>query len=177
MARKAVSKPFWVWERLTITVGTTAAGKAVLNPARIDLNREQGFRVDKVRHAIEWRSKTIDDGPGIVGLSWNMTAIEVEETMNADPQHSAAMEMENAERNIYPVAYIPRRTTQSGQITAVGIGFELAQSFRTFRPPSWDIPEGTQIAWWYWVPQTGVTHTTGMLIEIMAGYRGGWLSD
>ncbi len=177
MARKPTSDPFWVWERLTITVGALAAGLAVLGATKIDAAREQGTRLMKVRHFMEWRSKTIDDGPGIWGLSYNLSASEVGFAMTSDPQIDTEPTMETVRRNVFPIGYVPRRSTQTGQITAAAMGYEGAPGFKSVTPPSWETIEGAAMNVFYFVPATGVAHTTGMILELTVGWKMGWLND
>ncbi len=176
MAREPISNEFWEWEHILTTIGALTAGTAIVDDLKQASTREQGWRGSKMRHNLVWGGKTINEGPLLWGLCWNLTAAEVSAALDGAPTIDIEEDMVNILRNIQVVGIIPKRSTQSGELAGT-IRYNDGQSFKTAKIISWDLPEGTTLRIWYAVPLNGVALTTGMIAEATLGMRGGWLSD
>ncbi len=176
MARKPISKEFWIWQLNSLNVGALAAGSSVTTSTMLDGSRLQGARVKKIRYSMEWRGKTIDDGPAIWGLSWGLTQAQIAATMDTDPQSSNEVDMEQAERNIYPIGVIPRKSTQTGEDADAGF-YMASKPLRTANVPSYDLVEGITLSLFVHNPVGAVAFTTGTVVSWLIGYLMGWLSD
>ncbi len=171
MPREAISPEFWNWSFSSTNMGVLTAGVAVIKGTKHDATRLQGSRLRNVRWAQEWTGKTTAEGPVQFGLAWNLSAVEVAECMNADPQSDMEEEMEKIRRNLVILGQIPAISTASIQSRGSG------ESYRTSKLPSWDLIEGTVLNLWWMVPQGGTDLTTGMNTKFEMGIKEGWLSD
>ncbi len=176
MARLAKSEEFWLWDHVLTSMGAISAGVSILGATKVDAAREQGWRGSKIRYDVVWGGKTINEGPIVYGLAWALSAAEVSECQDADPQGDVEVQMEVVRRNLLPLGIIPKRSTQSGELAGT-FRYPVGSSFRTKKLPSWDIREQSALTWFFHVPVTGVALTTGTIIEHTFGLKGGWLND
>ncbi len=158
---------------ITLTLGTLAQNTALKVNAKVDNTREQGAEMEKVRAKMEWRGKTTNEGPIIVGISVDLSATEIAEALVADPQKFEDTGSANeANRKVFPIWKIPFISTGS----AVGSGADYAVTeLRDVRMPSWHVMEGSFLGWWAF--NVGAALTTGSLIHIAAGYVTKWMRD
>ncbi len=70
----------------THTLATLASGAAILASTRIDANRLQGCRIQRVNYALQWQGLALNDGPILFGLSVGLTVGEIGEWFTTDPQ-------------------------------------------------------------------------------------------
>lgn len=172
MARKPISEEFWTWQLNSQALGAIAAGSALVGNILQDASREHGCRLSKLRWMSEWTGKTAGEGPIWWGFSWGLTQAEVIDCMTADPQFDIEADMVPARRNLVVIGYIPRASTVSPlSIT------DTVPSFRTKRLPSWDVPQGTAVNHFQFVPSNGVSLTSGTVHHMTLGIKQGWLND
>ncbi len=155
-----------------MTIGALAADAALTGAIKIDASREQGCRVSQARWHSEWLGKTAGQGPIMWGLAWDLDATQVAECMRADPQLDIEDDMEEILRNLVVLGIIPRASTVSPLAVT-----DHAPSYRTKKLPSWDIPEGSKLVTWHYIPVTGTTLTSGTVHHLTLGIKQGWLSD
>ncbi len=175
MVRKPISQEFWTWQHVNFDTGVlTAGGTAILKNIVVDVSRGQGFRMSALRYWVEYGGKTAEQGPILWGLAWGLTAAEVGETMNSDPQFDVEVDMELVRRNLIVIGLIPNDATKSGELAGT-TRYLSAQTLRKIKVPSWDVVEGTAILLWQCVLAGGDDVATGCSLELTLGIKGGWL--
>ncbi len=153
-------------EELLLTVGTLAAGAAVLQQSKIDSAREQGFKIRKSKYSMTYNAKTDGEGPILFGYAVGLNAAEVAEAIAADPQHVKDIPaVDEANRRVYPLEWLPVDGTESFR--------DFHKFLRRFSIP-WSIDEGVTLSWFV---HAFAALTSGMLVHIMATYYGEWMRD
>ncbi len=144
---------------------TTLSSAAVT--AKLDAAREQGVKILRMKAALGFNSKTIDEGPLLVGFALGLSATEISEALAADPQSMLVQpEMEHAQRRVYPMWLIPSGMTDS----------EIVQKLEDVPIPWKEIPEGVGYNLFVHNLDTG-TLTTGTQIEVVVASVMEWLDD
>lgn len=155
-----------VYDDVTVTLGTLASKDAIAEASKIDSTRGNGFRIMKTEYWVDFRGKTANEGPLMVGMSAIFDAAGVESAIEADPQDSSE-DSNNllAKRPIWPLALLqaaPDGNDQQVQMHSVN--------------PRWSVPEGENLYWWvYNMGAAGLT--TGTVVHIFAKHYGVWLRD
>ncbi len=151
-------------------LGSLAALDMATVNSKIDGSRERGFRITKTMYDVDiYGYDGTEDGPVAFGLAVGMTAAEIEEAIEADPQspNDVAAE-ERVGRAVFPLGVIPRSgpSTPSNQ-----------HEMRELKTTSinWSVPEGSGLVWWFY--NYGGALGAGNLASIFAKHFGVWLND
>ncbi len=153
-------------EEVLLTVGALSAGAAKTQQTKIDSAREQGFSIKKAKYNMVYSGKTDGEGPVLFGYSIGLTAVEIAEALDADPQSSQdAPAVDEANRRVYPLEWIPIDSTESSRA--------IDMRLKRYSIP-WTIDEGITLSWF--VRANGAL-TTGMLVKIASVYYGEWQRD
>ncbi len=165
-SRKAI-----VYHHTQLALGALAQNAVVVSQTPIDSARENGFRVDKIRYAIEYRNKTDTEGPIQIGLSkQDVSAADIAAALVADPQGQFDTDQNQVtDRAIMPMAMI----TRSGTSSPAEIGLV---HYRSVNWPWKRIEEGEGLNWWA-ANRDGTTLTTGCSVLIFGSYIGEWMRD
>ncbi len=107
------------FDTATLTISTLAADAAQTTGTKIDAARLQGTRIHRLEYIIDWRAKTVDDGPLFIGFHRaSISAAEVAEFYLADPQSSLDVPaIDQARFDVYPAQMIPRKATAGPGLT------------------------------------------------------------
>lgn len=155
-----------LYDDVVIDVGALASKDAISVDSKIDSSRLNGFRVMKTEYWISYEGKTTAQGPIMVGYSPTLTAQQVENGIEADPQVSSAVdETAKSKAPIFPLEMIGAEGTA-----------KVEDSFKGSFNPRWSTPEGVSAIWWAYNMDAAVL-TTGLLIHIFAKHYGVWLRD
>ncbi len=153
-------------ESQTWTLGTLAAKDVISTTSLIDAAKENGFRILRTEWWASLRGVANAEGPILIGMAANLSAAEIEITLEANPENSnTASEGHNANRPVWPLAVLEND----------GNGGHKA-SDRGILKPSWSIPEGSFVTWFAWNLDSS-TLTTGGSVTIYAKHFGVWLKD
>ncbi len=160
-------------ELVALAPGNLASKGVVAGSSLIDNNREQGSKLRRCKAYMEFRSKTANEGPLIVGLTGlNYTTAEIAEALTADPQkHEDPTESDHANRKVFPVWVIPHIAT--GMSPTPNHPDTLLTDIQV---PSWVVDEGELVRWFVFNADTSAV-TTGILIIIVAQWVAEWLHD
>ncbi len=153
----------------TITLGALASLDAVVvEDGKIDASRLEGFRLIKTQYWMDYKAKTANEGPVLIGFAMNQNAAEIEEALEADPQQRADIpEGEQTMRPVFPLEVVPFAPTSQ-----VADGFAV----RGEQISRWSMPEGKGLSWFAYNFGPAVL-TTGGIIVIYAKHFGVWLRD
>ncbi len=155
----------------SITLGTLAARTAITSGLAIDGSRNQGVMLKQLKGIFRTRGLTADEGPILVGLSLGLSATEVEEALEADPQGFGDVPgTEQGNRRVYPVAITENA---SSQVTEVA---QQMDWWRKIRFPWKEIREGETLAVWAYNLSAAVL-TTGGSVRFNGVAVQEWLDD
>ncbi len=155
------------------TLGTLGGRTADVEVTHVDATRENGLAIRKVKHALtSVTGKTAGDGPLLYGLSVNLTAAEVAECIDADPQqHEDPGSQEQSNQKVYFISAITQ------EMSALSATPDEPTRFRTLRDfPSWHVQEGQNLSSWVFNLKSSAL-TTGTIIKSSYWINGTWLRD
>ncbi len=167
--------PEYLWEDVTITLGTLAALDLIAATSGVlDGATEQGFRVFDGSFAADLDGKTTAEGPVVVGLSLNLSGSNIESIMEAKPGSKFEV------INTFPGSWIRplwmlHRSATAGMLSLDGNARAIG-TFMHIPKIQWSIPEGEFATWWAY-NLFGSALTTGTTIRIFGSYYGVWLND
>ncbi len=158
---------------IIVTPGALATKSAVSTTSKIDSAHDQGVKIKKCFAKMEFRAKTVNEGPLIVGYcADNLTNAEIAEFFTADPQRfEDAGQSDPANRKVMPLWVIPHIATASAPVPQTDSLY-----LNEVRSPGFEVIEGSLIKWFAYNADTG-TLTTGILIVIVAQWLVEWLRD
>ncbi len=160
----------------TITLLTLAANTAILGPDKIDSSRLQGFHLIWVKIAGFFAGKTTADGPVMYGICCNLTASELTDILNDDPQSAQVVTKTGPGSWYMPITLIGLDSTE-GDINGDGQSTEIQGTSKfTKYPVNWTIPEGNNFNTFAF-NQEGGALATGMTIQTSVQAFGAWLRD
>ncbi len=156
-------------ESLSFSVGALTAPAVSLLVTKIDAAREQGCVIKKMKAAYSWSGKTAAEGPVLFGYSVGLSAAEILEALQADPQHiEDTPATEEANRKVFPVLYIAKNADEKTQSNSM---VKLA----TVPIPWRDIPEGVEFNGWAFAFDDNLT--AGLIIQMHHVYVTEWSRD
>ncbi len=151
----------------TITLSTLASKDVISVSTNIDGSREQGFRALRGDLFITLKGSTPEEGPILVGLSTGLTAAEIEEALESDPQDSQDHDaVAKSMRPVWPLATFFEIATSHVQATQSPIVWK----------PRWSFVEGQGLEAWAYNLGTGAL-TTGATVSVFGKIFGVWLND
>ncbi len=152
-----------------LPLSTLGALVAIVGATKIDGARANGFHIDKIKVAMVVEGKTVDEGPILYGLAQDLTSLEVEAALEADPQIKGAIpETENANRKVFPLGVIPFNMVD-------GQADRLVPMMEIHDWPSRDYNEGQKLVTWAY--NIGSALTTACILNFFFVYVGRWLND
>lgn len=154
-------------ENLALALGALASLDAISANTKVDNNRLQGFRVIKVRVVGSFLGKTTAEGPIIWGLASGLTAQNIEDIIESDPQSPQADDERGAGAWIKLLGQIENGAT-SGTLTP-GMPFIDVDV-------NWSTPESQSFAVWAY-NQDGAPLSTGTVLVFGLDIIGVWLRD
>ncbi len=155
-------------EQLVFSLGTLAAGSATVANSKIDASRRQGFRLIKSEYTIEVKGKTTNEGPLQIGVGFNLTAVEIADGIEGDPQGERdPAASEEAQRPIFPLITVGKNVTDI--LPFDGGGFREKKW-------NWSIREGEGMFVYAYNWDSGAL-TTGTTVEVIFKHQGVWLRD
>ncbi len=151
--------------QMTVSI---SASDVQLQATIIDGSREQGIRISKLKTCLSYEALETLIGPVVVGLSVGLSAAEVEEALEADPQGMQdTPAMEQTDRKVFPIYMIPARTEVNNR---------NIQKFETIEDwPFREIDEGNSLDMWAFNID-GSALTAGIITLGMV-LTGEWLRD
>ncbi len=156
------------YETVENAVGALVTQTVSTIPMRQDSARNQGVRIKKLMGAVDYNAKTAGDGPLLFGLAHALSATEIAEALNADPQDSNNVPAtEQGNRRVMVLGVIPKIATASP--------FDIVP-YRTIRFPWKELPEDTNMFFWVQNKDTG-TIQTGTLVRFSYIIVQEWLDD
>ncbi len=146
----------------TLTIGTLAADAAVTSGTKIDGSRLQGTRIKRMEYYIDYRAKTIDDGPLFVGFHRSsISSSEIVQFYLADPQSTMDVpDIDLARLDIYPAQIIPAKAT-----AGPGVTNDAVVSYKRLNWPWKNLPEGDALNV-HAFNAGNVQFTTGALVDV-----------
>ncbi len=159
-----------VYSFATITLGTLAAGTAIVGATRLDGSREQGCKMRDIFGKFTWEGKTVGDGPVYYGLApSSMTTALIAQVFNADPQSIFdETSTEEAMRRLIVVGEMPLN-----QAAAIN---EDDHWHKIMWPTSWDFPEGEGLNIFVFNREGGAL-ASGALLHFDGMFNTTWLED
>lgn len=160
--------------KTVLALGALVARTAITSSLTIDASRSQGVILKQLKGAWHWINKTLLEGPIIVGFSIDLSAAEVAEAINADPQHiNDIPATERANRKVFPLFQTDHAGTV-GMYPDEGSGD--AASYKEVNLPWKQILEGQGLQFFCFNADT-TDLTTGMIIEFNWVAVQEWLRD
>ncbi len=155
----------------TVAFGALAANDAILgNAPVVPDTQENGIRISKVKFCATLEGKTVDEGPMLWGYSIDLTAAEVEESLEATPSGPKDVAgLEQANRKVFPMGFVCKNSVADGAPR----GRAQFQEIEHF--PWKDIPEGSTLDLWGY--NEGAALTTGAQLVVHTELFGVWLND
>ncbi len=157
----------------TLTLGTLASADVIAASSKIDSSRLQGFRVSKVRWAGTYTGKTSGEGPIVYGMAANMTAAEIENAIEADPQASTEDDGRGDGSWLKPLGVISKNGT-AGSLGPDGGSGEVCNFIDV--KANWSVIEGKDFSFWAYNLH-GSSLTTGSELQFATEFMGVWLRD
>ncbi len=152
---------------LQAAAGALAALDVINVGTQIDIGREQGKRITKMQISGGWHGATPGEGPVAWGFSTGLTAAEVEETLESDPQSSFDVPaQEETMRPVFPMGIIDMITADG--VFNNGLPFDVNLN--------WSVREGAGLDVWFY-NISGAVLTTGLTLAAVCKIFGVWLSD
>ncbi len=153
-------------ESKEFSFGTLASKDVISSTSLIDAAKENGFRLLRTEWWVSVRGMANAEGPVLIGLAANLSAAEVEITLEANPESAnSASEGHNANRPVWPLAVLENDGNGGHKASDSGV-----------LKPGWSIPEGSFLNWFAW-NLDGSTLTTGGSAIVYAKHFGVWLKD
>ncbi len=149
-------------------MSTLANLTALIGNTNIDSSRESGVLLKQLKAAYAMVGLTAGEGPIIYGWCLNLTATEVAEAMNADPQFIEDVnDVDLANRKVFPVG-----------IFGMGVNTPLNADlkYQEVHFPWKEIPEGSTLKWFVF-NASGSTLTTGATALMVGSVVQVWLRD
>ncbi len=163
-------------EQKTITLGTLATKTAIQASTIVDSNRENGFWLKWVKIAGYLSGKTATEGPITYGIACNLTAAELTDILNDDPQNSQVVTKTGKGSWYRPITLFGVDETEGDVNGGQGSTNVQAQSRYSKYNVNWVIPEGSGFFHFAFNHDSG-TLTTGALIKVSTQFFGAWLRD
>ncbi len=150
-----------------VAAGTLAGNDTITASMQIDASRNQGVRIKQLKAAFQYNGKTDDEGPIMYGLSLDLSAAEVEEALEADPQGTGdTPAIEQANRKVFPIGVFDQKNlVRSGPIMLEEVHL-----------PWKEIEEGTGIQLWIHNYDASALTTGGGLTMMWTAVQE-WLRD
>ncbi len=161
---------------LPLVVGALTTLNLISQALKIDGTRLQGYRLAKMRIAVQLEGKTATEGPLIWGFSANMTEAQTELALESDPQ-GKARDIARGDGSwikimgLIPVAFTVGPLTGAGGGTSQTLVAELIDV-----KVNWSITEGNDFRIWVYNMDTS-TITTGTILTLVGEFFGVWLND
>lgn len=150
-----------------ISLGTLGTNDTISVALTIDGSRDQGIFLKKMKAGFQLNGLTTDDGPLLVGLALAMSAAEVEEALEADPQGvDDVPASEQANRKVFPIGFF---TQGKDPVDADLI------PLRRVKFPWKEISEGQNL--FMFVHNYGGNMTTGAAVTMIWTAVQEWLRD
>lgn len=151
-------------EGIVLNTETIAANDVVGGSSKADDTRKQGFRTLKLEGHAYFKNGAADEFL-IFGIAVGLSAAEVEECLEADPQFPQdAAAQEKVMRPVFPL----------GAVHGDGASGRLMSFKHNLR---WSVKEGSSFLWWAYNPDSVAHSTAGQRLLIFAKHFGVWLED
>jgi len=170
-------REFWTWEAAIITVGALASKAYISVATKVDAARLQGCVVKQVVYQLSWVGKTATDGPLqlFFHIGDTLTAVEVAEAVDADPQVDDEQAMVPALRNIkWANALIPAAAAGTSGAVIATQNNELL--FKSMKFPSYKIRAGMSMRVGLFNHEL-FTVADGIIATVVLGIKQQWLGD
>lgn len=152
------------WDERELSLAALAGKTSILSVTKIDINRENGFRVMRVKGYACIEGITAGEGPLVFGCAAQCSTTNIDDAFDADPQSSIASANHDAKRAIWPLGMFPVVSPHEKVI-------EFDEVIR------WSCPEGTgHFDFWIYNMDSGAL-TTGAQLHVFAKFFGVWLRD
>ncbi len=149
-----------------IALLTLANVTAIIGNLDIDSTREQGVILKQFKAAFSLVGNTAGEGPIVYGLCTELTALEVAEAMNADPQFMDDVPAsEQANRRVFPVGIFNSNANSSEHHDLEEVHY-----------PWKEVPENQTLKWFVF-NGSGAALTTGAVATIVAAAVTDWMRD
>ena len=149
-----------------IALGTLANVTAIIGNLNMDATRDQGVFIKQFKAAFTIRDATASEGPVMFGLCTELTAVEVAECLNADPQGSEDTDAsDKANRKVFPLGIFQHTTNSGAQHMLEEVNY-----------PFKELPEGATLKWFVF-NVSGATLTTGGVATMVAVVVQEWMRD
>ncbi len=157
-------------EAVTEMASLAGLDAAVID-SKIDGSRKRGFRITKTEWYFEATGLHALAGPILFGWAVGLTAAEIEEALEADPQDpNNASATERVQRPVFPLGVIPRaQNTSESSVETPRIKPLMTMN------PNWSIPEDVGFTWWIY--NLGGATDAGAGGSLFAKHYGVWLND
>ncbi len=155
------------YETVKVDVGGVAGAVSVASMA-MDSGRNQGVLIKKLMGAVDYDGKTAGEGPYLYGMAHAISAAEIQEALEADPQdENNVPDTEYGNRQVMVLGVIPKASTASPADTV---------PYRSIRFPWKKIPEQTNLFFWVQNKHTG-TVSAGTDVRFSYIIVQEWLDD
>ncbi len=164
----------YVYDVINIDLSTLAAFDAISAESKIDAAREMGFRIIESEIYIDVYDKPVNTGGIMVGIAVDLSAAEIELTIENDTQSNApgnAVGEARVKRPVWPLGIVSHDATFGTIVwskAAGGVNWKPS-------PKGWSIPEGSFLTYWAYCLDTTLTGATQ--VTIFAKHKGVWLRD
>ncbi len=149
-----------------IAMGTLANVTAIIGNTNMDSTRNQGVRIKQFKAAFHLTGNTAGEGPIVFGLCTELTAVEVAECMNADPQGIEDTDAsDKANRKVFPIGIFNSSANDNDH-------HELEE----VKYPWKELPEGATLKWFVF-NVSGAALTTGAIGTMTAAVVQEWMRD
>ncbi len=154
-----------------LTLGALGQSTASIVNTKTDGSNEQGIKLKTLKGAMYFDGKTTAEGPIAIGIAAGLSASEIAEAFTADPQrHEDPNASEAANRKVFPIWLISRRSTQSNDDISDNV-----RSIRDLRAPTWTLDESEALVWFAF--NYGAALTTGTIIRLTSHRVIDWERD
>ncbi len=154
-----------------LSLGALAAKTSASQIMQIDGSRLQGVRLKKLKATFSFIGKTAANGPVSIGLALGLSATEIGEAMEADPQGEMdEPASERGNRRVMVIGTISQNATGSDSTP------DEISPYRTIRFPWKKIPEGVSLFFFAHNHGAG-TLTTGTIITMEWIAVQEWMED
>ncbi len=160
-----------VYSQIDFPIGALASLDAIgLVDPKIDGSREQGFRLLKTQYWLEFVGLVDGEGPVLWGWSVGLTAAQIEEAIEADPQSVFDEANRDTNRPVFPIGMYNTDPVATNTTTL------NAQMFVGEFKPRWSIREGNFLSTWAYNVDAGAL-TSGAELRGICKHFGVWLND
>ncbi len=160
----------------TITLGTLAAGKPILQSTKVDASRNQGWYAIWMKISGFLAGKTVAEGALIFGICANLNADELEAILEDDPQGRSKPVEGGAGSWYYPISTLGTDQTEGDVMGGNDPNNVQGVSVFTKIPVKWAIPEGQSLSTFIYNKGSGAL-TTGATVALSLQHFGAWLRD